>query len=611
MTLLLSGCDHDGWCSESTAIQTASQPPTSEPTSNTTYVVPEHPAEPLTIEESDIVRFDGTWLYVMNQARGLSVIDTSIPSQPGLVARLELLAGKGGELYVRGDSLLALVEDSGLACHRLAPAEYAAWPSTAVAVVQNPTSIPQAVVDRCVPGSLVTSRLVGDILYVVTDGGSADPSRGWLFSLDASNPSDLQVVESLELAGSEHQVHVTDSAMFVAEYNGLSTRVRYVDISSGDGSLVERGSVTVPGVAPSRFHLDARAGTFRIVTREPSATVTHLYVVDIANPDQPGVLSSLDDLAPGEVLFATRFVGDRAYVVTYRPEVVVNQVTTARGSDPLWVISLEDPRAPRILGQLEIPGWSDYIFPRGDLLLAVGRGEDGNRVAASLFDVLDPTRPAELGRVEFGADRASSEATSDFRAVEIIEQELGSPPLVLVPYSNNYGVGAACVPEHHLQLVELGERELRLRGNLLLGGRVLRALPVGGALYAVTNHVVASIGAANRDAPSIDQTVTVGDPGVLEACVLRRDGPGLPVGLEHGGVRGDTQSESLCLARVLAYPERRGFGTRPRYGSRPRGVRLATWRRAGPARQMRQEAELAAPSARRRALLADSALTPR
>jgi hypothetical protein len=526
MTLLLSGCDQGGWCSESDS--SAAGPVFTSgtvPTSNTTYVVPEHPSEPLAIEESDIVRLDGTWLYVMNQARGLSVIDTSTPSQPGLVARLELLAGKGGELYLRGDSLLALVEDSGLPCHRLAPAEYAAWPSTAVAVVQDRTFAPRAVVDRCVPGSLVTSRLVGDILYLVTDGGSADPGRGWLFSLDASNPSDLQVVESLELGGSEHQVHVTDSAMFVAEYNGLSTRVRYVDISSGDGSLVERGSVTVPGVAPGRFHLDARAGTFRIVTREPSATMTHLYVVDLANPDQLGVLSSLESIAPGEELFATRFIDDRAYVVTYRPEIVVNQVTTQWGNDPLWVISLEDPRAPRILGRLEIPGWSDYIFPRGDLLLAVGRGEDGNRVAASLFDVQNPALPAELGRVEFGADRASSEAASDFRAVEIIERELGTPPLVVVPYSNNYGVGTACVPEHHLQLVELGARELRLRGNLLLGGRVLRALPVGGALYGVTNHVVASIDASNRDAPRIDQTVTVGDPELREACVLAPEEP--------------------------------------------------------------------------------------
>jgi uncharacterized secreted protein with C-terminal beta-propeller domain len=525
VTLLLCGCGRPpGFCAESSAANapmavgntTAAAPTTTE-------TVAQHPTEPLTIEESDIVRLDGTWLYVMNQARGLSVIDTSTPSKPGLVARLGVLTGKSGELYVRGDHLLGLVEDSGLPCHRSIPPEYAGLPSTAVALIASPTTAPQAIVDWCVPGSLVTSRLVGDILYVVTSGGTAAPGRGWLSSLDASSPSDLRVVESLKLASTDEQVHVTDSAMFVAEYDGVATRVRYVDISSADGSLVERGSATVPGAVPSRFHLDAHNGTFRIVTRQSSAT--RLHVLDVTNPSNLTVLSSLENIAPGEELFATRFVEDRAYVVTYRPEVVVNQVTTSRGHDPLWVISLADPRAPRILGRLEIPGWSDYVFPRGDLLVAVGRGQDGNRVAASLFDVHDPTTPSELGRVEFGATGASSEATSDFRAVSIVETELGTPPLVLVPYSNNYGVGAACMPENHLQLVELGERQIRARGNLTLDGRVLRALPVGGALYGVTSRVVASVDTSNRDAPSTSATVTVGDPTLREECVLAPAAP--------------------------------------------------------------------------------------
>ncbi|MCE9519736.1 MAG: beta-propeller domain-containing protein [Verrucomicrobia bacterium] len=64
--------------------------------------------------------------------------------------------------------------------------------------------------------------------------------------------------------------------------------------------------------------------------------------------------------ADGESLHATRFDGDRLYVVTFR------------NVDPLFVVDLSDPAAPAVKGHVEIPGWSIYIQPFGDRLLAVG-----------------------------------------------------------------------------------------------------------------------------------------------------------------------------------------------------------------------------------------------
>ena len=59
------------------------------------------------------------------------------------------------------------------------------------------------------------------------------------------------------------------------------------------------------------------------------------------------------DLGRGEEIRSVRFVGDQAYVVTFR------QI------DPLFIIDLTDPRNPEVKGELEIPGFSTYLEPYG------------------------------------------------------------------------------------------------------------------------------------------------------------------------------------------------------------------------------------------------------
>ena len=101
------------------------------------------------------------------------------------------------------------------------------------------------------------------------------------------------------------------------------------------------------------------------------------------------VVGSVGDMGRGERIYAARYIGDRAYVVTFR------QV------DPLYVVDLSDPTAPAVLGELKIPGYSAYLHPVGDgLLVGIGReaDEDGRiqGFKASLFDVSDPAKPTEI-----------------------------------------------------------------------------------------------------------------------------------------------------------------------------------------------------------------------
>ena len=98
------------------------------------------------------------------------------------------------------------------------------------------------------------------------------------------------------------------------------------------------------------------------------------------------IVGVLEDLAPGERIYAARLVGRTLYLVTFR------QV------DPLYAIDLTNPTQPRVLGFLKTPGFSEYLHPVGDgKLLGVGLYERGVKIA--LFDVSDPTQPREISNI--------------------------------------------------------------------------------------------------------------------------------------------------------------------------------------------------------------------
>jgi uncharacterized secreted protein with C-terminal beta-propeller domain len=97
----------------------------------------------------------------------------------------------------------------------------------------------------------------------------------------------------------------------------------------------------------------------------------------------------IDGLGKTEQIYSVRFMGDVAYVVTFRQ------------TDPLYTVDLSDPRSPRLLGELKIPGYSAYLHPVADGRL-LGIGQDatdegmvqGSQV--SLFDVSDLANPVRL-----------------------------------------------------------------------------------------------------------------------------------------------------------------------------------------------------------------------
>ena len=157
------------------------------------------------------------------------------------------------------------------------------------------------------------------------------------------------------------------------------TQTSIVNVDVEDENLLIGESGTVPGEPLNQFALDEYEGTLRITTTIPRVagqdSDNHLYVLDSETLDRENRVTGMGQ---DQRVYSVRYVGDTAYVVTFR------QV------DPFYVIDFEEPTEPELLSGLKLPGFSSYLHPINDNYV-LGIGEENGRVKSVLFDVTDPT----------------------------------------------------------------------------------------------------------------------------------------------------------------------------------------------------------------------------
>ncbi|HZK21686.1 MAG TPA: beta-propeller domain-containing protein, partial [Oscillospiraceae bacterium] len=202
-----------------------------------------------------------------------------------------------------------------------------------------------------------------------------------------------------------------------SDTSSIDTNIYAFDITKGN--VIYKANKAVNGSVLNQFSIDEYDGHLRIATTTGNFEKANnfVYVLSADTLQQVGIIK---DIAPGESIKSVRFMGSRGYVVTFLQ------------TDPLFVIDLANPSAPKILGELKITGFSSYLHPITSTLLA-GIGVDGtetgqnNNLKVSLFDVSDPSKPKEVDKAVFGNGTASQYAHSiayyDHKAISYDDKE--------------------------------------------------------------------------------------------------------------------------------------------------------------------------------------------
>jgi inhibitor of cysteine peptidase len=215
-----------------------------------------------------------------------------------------------------------------------------------------------------------------------------------------------------------------------------STVITKFKLSGGAVTYAATGKVK--GDILNQFAMDEYDGYFRIATtisgyvNNRDTSTNNVYVLDGALK----ATGALEDVAPGESIYAVRFMGKRVYMVTFLHV------------DPLFVIDLSQPAAPRILGKLKIPGYSDYLQPYDEThLIGIGKEVDASidanlvhtenavyytaiqGVKLALFDVSDVANPIEVYKEVIGDRGTESLAAQDHKAF-LFDKEKG---LLVIP----------------------------------------------------------------------------------------------------------------------------------------------------------------------------------
>lgn len=187
--------------------------------------------------------------------------------------------------------------------------------------------------------------------------------------------------------------------------------VHKFDISQPEGATY-RASGQVPGHLLDQWAMSEHEGDLRVATTDWGWWSEHTQSYVSVLRERAGTLEligQVDGIGIDETIFGVRLMGERGYVVTFEP------------TDPLFTVDLSDPTDPRVVGELQMPGYSAYLHPvDDDLLIGIGRDgeEDGtlNGAGINLFDVSDPANPVRMHHAAFGDGWASSSVEWDHRA---------------------------------------------------------------------------------------------------------------------------------------------------------------------------------------------------
>ncbi len=429
------------------------------------------------VDEPDIAKTNGEILVTIKD-HALLVFDVS-GAEPSEVGRLDLGRDMwGSELLLVGDRVVVMsgnagfyggpIIGGGMAVERIAAPGYwgQAGRATITTVDISDPSDPTTVSERTLRASLVSARQYGDVVRIVTSSTATFdfvyPRKGrseaaarqqnreiirsseaedWLpqnragdptlactdvsrpadskplttVSILTLDPSDPDAGSSVGVAAEGDLVYSSTDRLYVSStmWGGSwwssisgsassSTDVHAFALNGDQTTYVASGKV--PGYVQDRWAFNEHEGELRVASTRDNGSESLVTVLSEEGDDLVRI-GWVGGLGQDEEIKSVRWFGDVAVVVTFR------------SIDPLYTLDLSDPSDPRLLGELKIPGFSEYLHPIGDDLL-LGVGQDAGRRGftrgsqVQTFDLADLTSPEKVASLRFESDYSPVETDS-------------------------------------------------------------------------------------------------------------------------------------------------------------------------------------------------------
>lgn len=401
-------------------------------------------ADDRTVEEGDIFRVSstGATIFNLNSYRGFQVLDFSNPANPTIIGNARL-AGYPVEMYQVDDKVFALMNNwHGYYGTRsdLIPTSYQGGVVVTIDI-SDPTQ-PEVIDHDQFPGYIKTSRLTrGNGQEALFVAGSDHNGSTYVKSFAVAAAGDLHPANEIVLDGNVTDIQATPERLIVARWswqeNDRGSRVSLIDITDPTGQMVEGQSVRVKGRVANKFNMDVRGDVLRVVSGNNWASDTNTNWVQTFDASDINNLTSIDEdsFGDGEQLFATLFMEESAFFVTYLRV------------DPFHAFEILPDGTITEKSEFIVSGWNDFFRPveQKTRLIGIGKNdENGNTMAVSLYDITDLTNPSPMiDREEIDLDWSWSEASWDDRAFTVLEKGTSvladdgtlETGLVLLPFS--------------------------------------------------------------------------------------------------------------------------------------------------------------------------------
>ncbi|MDP4007809.1 MAG: beta-propeller domain-containing protein [Candidatus Peregrinibacteria bacterium] len=433
------------------------------------------------VDEADIVKNDGEYIYMVSQ-KDIRIVKAYPADQMSEISKVTLDNENfnPSEIYVDGDTLVVIGSEWSYRAYDGGPARLMWYPefhsNRTIVLIYNISDRTNPRITRKLTfdGSASHSRRVDDTMYLVlnksiyayynmpetveaegllprfSDSKEAGTEKfltecedimyfprtqdlNYVMAVAIPLKSNQEITTEVMLGNSEN-IYASQDNLYIAstnynsgsyyyDWSNAKTMVYKYALAPNNIEYKSRGKV--PGTILNQFSMDESKGFFRIATTKGdmwgeggNISKNNLYVL---NADM-NIVGDIEDIAPGEKIYSTRFMGDRGYMVTFK------------NVDPLFAFDLSDPYNPKILGKLKIPGYSDYLHPYDENHI-IGFGKDAVEVTGedklrrgdnfawyqgmkiALFDVTDPANPTQMFTELIGDRGTQSDVLYDHKAL--------------------------------------------------------------------------------------------------------------------------------------------------------------------------------------------------